>query len=694
MLRNPFRDMDAKNLRRSSDLLKKQNDYHKIVNKRLNIVALVTILIFVFIAGRLVDIQIRQQEDYATKLDSYSMKKQITSTPRGQFIDRNGTEVVKTVNSMNISYFPTKDITTKEQWELAQKFAQQFEVSTDSLTSRDLQDAYITLHTDENGKNDQANGLLTAEELKLDNDEVYQLKLSRITEDMVNEAIDEQTKAAWVVYSAMEVNSQSSHSRVILEDVDDQKVAYLTEHKSDFPGFDIDFSSWKREYPYDSTFRDILGQVTTNKQGLPAEQVQYYTAKGYEMNARVGKSGLEQQYEDLLSGTSKISTIKYDEDGIPIFTEINSGKKGYDVQLTIDIELQQKIDDILKSTLEKHESNTNRPDMNQLFVSLMNPNTGEIYAMSGMQRSNDDIINYASGNYIVGYTPGSVVKGATVYMGLNEGVVSKTDTFNDSESIRIAGTEEIASYSKHGIVDAVKALQVSSNIYMVNVAMRLAGATYVPNAPLNVEDASSVFSLMRRYYSMFGMGVLTGIDVPNEMLGFIGSDESVGNLLFFSFGQYDNYTPIQLLQYVSTIANNGKKVKPHLVSGAFGVNSDSLVYVNETEVMSTLADNNNNLATVQEGFHQCVIGSGSNCGSKIAASGHDVAAKTGTAEVKVEGRPSTNASLIGYWPYEAPEVSFVCAAPTSSNTNENGRLQANICYDEIMPEVIKAYYGE
>lgn len=692
MLRNPFRDMDAKNLRRSSDVLKKQNDYQKIVNKRLSIVALVIVLIFVVIAGRLVDIQVRQKEEYATKLDNYSLKKQEISTPRGQIKDANGKEVVKTVNSMDITYYPTKDISTSEQWELAMKFAQQFSVSAESLTMRDLQDAYITLHTDENGRNDYANHLLSAEEKKLSDAESYQLKLSRIDENMINELLDDQMKSAWVVYSAMEVTSQSSHSRVILEDVDDEKVAYLTEHKEDYPGFDIDFSSWKREYPYDDTLRDVLGQVTTNKQGLPAELMQYYTAKGYAMNARVGKSGLEQQYEDLLSGTSKISTIKYDEDGTPIFTEINPGKKGYDLQLTVDIELQQKIDTILKSTLEKHASDKNRPDMNQLFVSLMNPNTGEIYAMSGMERQDGSIINYASGNYIVGYTPGSVVKGATVYMGLNEGAVSKTETFNDSEHIQIQGTPEISSYQDHGIVDAVRALQVSSNIYMVQVAMRLAGANYVKNGPLYVENANDVFNLMRRYYSMFGLGVPTGLDVPNEQLGFKGAAETAGNLLYFSFGQYDNYTPIQLLQYVSTIANGGKKVKPRLVSGAFGVNSDSLVYVNEPEILSTLADNNNNIATVQEGFHQCVVGSGSNCGSKIANSGHDVAAKTGTAEVTIDGHESTNASLIGYWPYTAPEVAFVCAAPTSSVTGSS--LQPNICYNEIMPEVIKAYYGE
>ena len=326
MIRNIFRDMDAKRFRNSSDLLKKQNDYQKIVNKRLQIFMIVIVLLFVVITGRLIDIQIRQKDEYATKLDVYSMKKQVISTPRGQMIDAKGKQVVKTVSSMNITYYPTYE----EQWELAMKFAEQFAVSYDDLTLRDLQDAYITLHTNANGVKDHANHLLSEQELQLSDDEIYQLKLSRITQEMVDAELNPLSKSAWVVYHAMEVDSQSSHSRVILEDVDADKVAYLTEHKSDYPGFDVDFSSWKREYPYGDTLRDVFGQVTTSKQGLPSELMQYYSAKGYEMNARVGKSGLEQQYEELLAGTSKTSTIKYDDEGNAIFTEVNQGKKGYD----------------------------------------------------------------------------------------------------------------------------------------------------------------------------------------------------------------------------------------------------------------------------------------------------------------------------------------------------------------------------
>ncbi len=174
MIRNPFRELDAKNMLHSSDLLKKQNDYQKIVNKRLNITTAIIVFVFICISARLIDIQVRQKDDYANKLENYTLKKQVISTPRGQMLDRNHKLVAQTVSSMSIVYYPTEDISADEQWKLAEKFAKQFDVSSEDLTFRDLQDAYITLHTDEQGINDHANHLIKDNERSLGDDQIYQ----------------------------------------------------------------------------------------------------------------------------------------------------------------------------------------------------------------------------------------------------------------------------------------------------------------------------------------------------------------------------------------------------------------------------------------------------------------------------------------------------------------------------------------
>lgn len=699
MIRNPFRDIDAKKLRRSSDLLKKQSDYQKVVNKRLHVVTLVTILAFTAISARLIDIQIRRQDEYTVKLESYASKKQVFSPPRGQMYDVNGNLAVGTITSHNIIYFPPEDITSDEEWALAEIFAKQFAITGDDLKLRDLQDLYIEVHTDANGKKDKASHLINENESALSSTTQYNLKLERITQEMVDAELSDEVRSIWKVYYAMN-NGQDNESRVVVEDADDESVAFLTEHKNDFKGFDVDYGSWKRDYPYDTTLRDVLGQVTTNVQGVPSELRELFQAKGYALNERVGKSGLEQQYETILSGTKKVSSIKYDEtDGTAIFTTINEGKKGYDLQLTIDMELQQKVDDVLRETLEKYKNNSDRPDFKKLFVTLANPNNGDIIAISGMMMNEDGtIINYASGNYLEGFTPGSIVKGATLYAGLNEGVVKPGEVINDT-TMYIKGTEPKSSYRNHGLVNDVQAISVSSNIYMYQIAIRLGGASYVENGPLLINDPAATFTTMRHYYSMFGLGTITGLDIPNEQLGYTGYKGEAGQLLDFATGQYDNYTPIQILQYVSTIANDGLKVKPRLVSGAYGVNSKSLVYENPAETISTIYGDISYLDRVQEGMRLCVTSG--NCGGSINRVGNDVAAKTGTAEVNILNEDglgthkSTNASLVGYAPYDEPSVAFVCAAPTSSSvlTGAN-RVAENTCYNDVMGPVLTAYFDK
>lgn len=681
MIRNPFRNLDHKKLSRSSEALKTQNDYHKIVNKRIVIFGIIIALIFSMVAVRLAFLQIREQDSYTAKLESYSSKKQTDLTPRGIIYDRNGTTVADTVSALNITYYPVKGTTAAEKWELAQKFSKQFDTSYDSFTLSDYQDAYIYLHKDAQGKADQANHLLSEEEKTLKVGDQEKLKRGRITKDMVVEEFSEADLKAYAAYQAMN-KAPSSQVKIVMADVDKEKVYYLEEHKDDFPGFDVDMGGWKREYPYGSTLRDVLGGVSSSTQGVPSELRNYYEAKGYSMVDRVGTSGLEMQYENLLAGTRKVSEIKYDANGVAVLNEISSGKKGYNLHLSIDIELQKELDELLKTTLQNASSVSQRSKFNNLFVILMDPDTGEIYAMSGMQKNSDGTFtNFASGAYQYTMIPGSIVKGATVYMGLSENVVDPSTIFMD-QPIKFKGSDPIGSYRNYNQVDAVKALSVSSNIYMWYTVMRLAGVTYTYDGPLIINDFDGTIKLMRNYYSMFGLGTKTGLDVPNEATGFVGTSTEVSKFLDYAIGQYDTYTPIQIAQYVSTLANGGKKIQPKLVNSATEINSDYTVFDNKTNVLSTLPGSDQALNTVREGFRRCVTDG--NCGEGMKK--FNGAAKTGTAEAG----DTSNASLIGWAPYDQPDVSFVCNAP-SSDAN-GGTLAGNICSLDVMPKALDLFY--
>ena len=687
MIRNPFRDLDQKKLSRSSDVLKTQNDYFKIVNRRIFIFGIIICLIFAVVSVRLVFLQIRNQEDYAAKLENYSSQKQTDSTARGEMVDRNGKVIAKTVSSHNIVYFPPKDTTSEEQWELAQTFAKDFKVDHKGMTNSDYQDLYMFLHKDEKGNKDSGKNLLSEQEKETLTAEEQEKKIrSRITMKMVDELADDDIKDAFSVYLSMR-KLPNNQNKVILEDVDSDSVAKLMENKDKYRGFDVNLGSWKREYPYKDTLRDVLGSITTSKQGVPSELRSYYEAMGYSLTDRVGQSGLEKQYEDLLSGTPRVSEISYDSDGTAIMNETSSGKNGYDLHLTIDVELQKKVDDILEDTLKKYAGTAGREKFKKAIVVLMNPQTGEIYAMSGKYLDEDGKIqNYSSGAYLDAFASGSVVKGATVYMMLDQGIQTRYSTEQD-EQMKIAGTPFKQSFNTYGTVNSIRTLAVSSNVYMFKSVIKLAGGNYVYNQPLGItnEMAQKTFKLMRNYYSMFGLGTKTGLDVPNEAQGFTGNTMNPGLLLDYSIGQYDNYTPIQLVQYAATIANGGKKVQPKLVNTATEVNTDYTVYENKTQVLSALPGSKEDLETIQMGFREVVAGE--HAIDPIKSLDVQVAAKTGTAEVE----DFTNASLVGYAPYDKEaKVAFACSVPESATNDQS--VAGNLCAYNIMPEVLKEFF--
>ena len=157
--------------------------------------------------------------------------------------------------------------------------------------------------------------------------------------------------------------------------------------------------------------------------------------------------------------------------------------------------------------------------------------------------------------------------------------------------MHIKGTQPRISYANLGPVTDQTALSRSSNIFMFNVAIRLGKGRYIPDQPLLFsKPVEETFSLMRNYYSQFGLGVNTMVDFPNEQTGYKGITKNGGLLLELSIGQYDSYTPIQLNQYMATIANGGYRMKPHLVKEVVDSDTKNIVYENVPTVLNQVED--------------------------------------------------------------------------------------------------------
>lgn len=684
--------MNNQQSNKQSEQIRKTNE---VIRHRILVLAGIIVICFVCIFIRLIYIQVIQNQSYIEKKEDYTSIRQYVSAPRGQIYDTHGNVLAKTVVTHNFIYTSPKSMSVEDYLVYAKRMVSVFDIDMDQFTIRDKKEAYMTAKSllDHDDPEYACNHLLSKQERKAYQSGVwgneaesvrYGLLYDRITDDELKSLSDEELKT-YIIYQRMTNNAANGQENVILQDVTDSDVAYLVEHKSDFPGFDVDFGGWKREYPYGETLSDVIGKVSTSTEGLPNEYLDYYLQRGYSYNASVGKSGLEFQYNDILAGISEESLITYDSNGLAKKEVVRSAQKGNDIYLSIDIDLQQELDEILKETLLEKGGTVQRENFSSLFMCMSDPNTGHLLALSGYQMDLETkaMTYFASGNYVSLANPGSCVKGATVYMGLSEGAISPGEVIID-EKMNIAG-QEFSSYKDHGSINDIQALEVSSNIYMFNIAIRVGQGSYKEGEPLYIPDVSATFDKMRSYYSLFGLGNKTGLDVPNEVSGYMGVGVEPGMLLNYSIGQFDMYTPLQMLQYTSVIAANGKSYRPQLMMYAKEVNSDQIFEVHESILNNTLPEQNAEyLKRVQEGFRGCVATG--NCGKKLKEFSVPVSAKTGTAEVN----EWTTANLVGYAPSDNPKVSFACVSPTSSINDAD--LAPNICTTDVVPAALEKYF--
>ncbi|AMC93359.1 hypothetical protein AOC36_05020 [Erysipelothrix larvae] len=663
-----FRESTSKqstsNYKGSSSHLKKRFDIRKIANVRLIVLMGIIVSLAGILIARLYDVQILNADYYAELVRRQETAPQTKETMRGEILDASGNILVSNKSRNVITYFPTVSIESDEQWDLATRFAVQFGEKA-SLTERELKDLYIYL-------NSNGNDLVTNEEiLGLSDAQIYALKLEKVTDQHIA-TLSEEDKNGFSIYLKMNTVT-STQAAITYDNATQEQIAYLSEHQADYPGFSWQ-TTWDREYTGITGLEAIVGSVGA----IPAEKIDFFLAKGYSTNDIVGVSGLEYQYEQFLSGNKS----EYMTDSNGNLTETKSGSKGYDIVLTIDMEFQKKVEEIVMNYYRQYRSETGRDVMEAINFVATDPNTGAILAsVSIKEDSEGNLYNDPQAPFLDAQIPGSVVKGATVYLGLTEGVMKQGEAIYDTPLL-IQGTKPRGSWRNLGSVTDITALQLSSNVYMFNVAIRLGGAVYIPNQPLVFNHLEDTFSTMRYYFSQFGLGVKTNLDYPQEATGYKGSAQSSGMLLDFAIGQYDSYTTLQLNQYISTVANGGYRVKPYLVQKVVDNDNDDVVYETVPEVLNKI-ENKSNLDRVRAGFRACVTTS--NCGTLTSAKPYTSAAKTGTSQLyNSEGIAIRNNAFIAFAPYDNPKIATSCV---NAGAYRDTYDLTNIC-SRLTPEIL------
>lgn len=650
---------------------KRNNSFDNVINRRYVFLFWLIIGSFFLLTISFFKVMIIDNEKYNKLLDELTYDVVLgSSPPRGRILDRNHNVIVDNKAVNTIVYKRRKGTNYKDMIKLAYKVYSHLDLDYSKVSNRAIREFYLY-----NSKTN-LDELISKEEWelydmkKLSSLELEEFKLERISEEDLLNLSEEDLKVAYLFYLMRDGYSYTE--KIIKSNVSDYEFAYISENNSELDGFDTKID-WIRVYPYGDTMKSILGSVSSSSQGVPVEEKDYYLKQGYSLNDRVGLSYLEKQYEEYLKGEkSQYQVINSNE-----LKLIEEGHRGNDIVLSIDINLQVEVEKIIVEQMMRAKNELNTEYYDHSSVIIQDPYTGEVLVMASKRIVNGNVVDNANSMLVSPVTPGSVVKGASMLVGYNEGVIKIGEKMYD-ECVKIAGApKKCSSVLNLGVIDDIVALAKSSNVYQFKTAIRVNGQEYFNGIKLNFRQES--FDKYRKMYRSFGLGTSTGIDLPVESNGYTAKDRSAGNLLDYVMGQYETYTPLQLSQYINTIANGGSRYKMHLLKEV--VSDDGKSIYNYDPVILNIVDTDDiYMKRIQEGFYAVMHMSGG-YGRGYVEDRLDAAGKTGTSQSFLDtdnngiiDTETITSNFVGYMPYSNPKISLTVVSPNSSHPNSSSNF--------------------
>ncbi|MGZ9805984.1 penicillin-binding protein PBP2B [Streptococcus sp. V869] len=649
---------------------------------RLNLLFAIVILLFLAIIGRLLYMQVLHKDFYENKLASASQTRVTMGSARGEIYDAAGKPLVQNTVKQVVSFTRSNKMTAADLKDISKKLLDYVTVTSPELTDRQMADYYLA-DTEVYKKTVEAlpkDKRYDSDGNQLSESELYNNAAESIAANQLNYSDDE--KKAIYLFSQLNSVENFATGNIQTDPLTDTQVALIASASKKLPGISIS-TSWDRKV-LETSLSSIVGTVSSEKSGLPAEEVDAYLKKGYSLNDRVGTSYLEKQYEEVLQGKRTIKEIHLDKHGdMESVENIEEGSKGKNIKLTIDLTFQDSVDSLLKSYFNSELANGGAKYSEGVYAVALNPKTGAVLAMSGMKHNLEtgELTPDSLGTVTNVFVPGSVVKAATISSGWENGVLKGNQTLTD-QPIVFQGSAAINSwytpYYGSFPVTAVEALEYSSNAYMVQTALGMMGQTYQPNMTVKTNQLDSAMGKLRATFGEYGLGVSTEIDLPDESTGFIPQKFDLANYLTNAFGQFDNYTPMQLAQYVATIANNGVRLAPHIVEGIYDNNDKGglgeLIQAIDTKEINKVNISESDMAILHQGFYQVSHGTSPLTTGRAFSDGATVSisGKTGTAESYVAGgQEANNTNAVAYAPTENPQIAVAVVFPHNTNLTKN-----------------------
>ncbi len=473
-------------------------------------------------------------------------------------------------------------------------------------------------------------------------------------ENLLNEKLGEEINFKDYISDDILENFQP---RIIKESLDYEQAMDLLVLSKDLKGISIVIDR-KREYTYGGYFSHVLGYMGS----ISEERYQSLRESGYYLDDKIGKTGLEFVYENILRGKIGKKKIEVDSLGKEIKELAREDPiDGRGLVLSLDAALQVEISNLLVKVLE-------RGNLNKASIVAIDPRDGSVLALVTTPTFDNNIFSEKLSpekyNSLIDnpsmplffravsgeYPPGSTFKIVMAAAGLESGIINPSSSFLSSGGIRI-GEWFFPDWKAggHGITNIKKALSESVNTFFYTI-----GGGYKEFLGLGLDRINF-------YAKQFGLSYKTGIDIPNESDGFLPTegwknevkDEPwyIGDTYHLSIGQGDILvSPLQVAMFTSVIANGGTLYKPQVLKAVVEGKEAKLVkhYINNKDFISE-----ENIKTVQEGLRMSVTDGSCRYLLTLPV---ESAGKTGTAQYGTGNK--THAWFTGYAPYENSEIAL------------------------------------
>lgn len=475
---------------------------------------------------------------------------------------------------------------------------------------------------------------------------------------------------------------------LVKQDLSEEEALVLREAQPRLPGARLQVNSTRR-YLAGQPMAQILGYVGA----ISPEELKALQDEGYQLDDRIGRSGIERVYERLLRGDPGRQLVERNAAGVElgVFDE-EPPEDGMTIILAIDLALQQRATQAVQAAMAEEGAIVGA-------AVVLDVRTGEVLALvsepsydnnafsegiteaqyAALERNpGRPLINHAIGDQ---FAPGSAFKVVTALAALQEGVAGPGTTISSSGRLLIHNENNpeqvIATFrdAARGTFAFYEGVARSSNIYFACLA--IGGFELVePRCPL--EEGLGPARLAT-YARALGLGQPTGIELPGELPGLVPEPDAEGSLdqwysdnvraaekwrlgstLNFAIGQeVVEATPIQMAVLTAAIANGGRLLQPRVVREIRDAQG-SVVVPFQTVVRGQLPIDPENLAALREGMRQAVE---YGTATRAQVRGHTVAGKTGTPEVGTvrdrDGKLRTHSWFLGFAPFEAPQIAVV-----------------------------------